>query len=75
MSCGVGLEKQQNKRFLIFTAYSRHGDWPFASLEKTMHIHGNSMSVHAANFYSATQEEKAAAALRSYGCDLVVPIC
>jgi len=27
-----------------------------------MHIHGNSMAVNAANFYSATQEEKAAAA-------------
>jgi len=26
-----------------------------------MHIHGNSMTVNAANFYSATQEEKAAA--------------
>ena len=25
-----------------------------------MHIHGNSMSVNAANFYSATQEERAA---------------
>jgi hypothetical protein len=23
-----------------------------------MHIHGNSMAVNAANFYSATQEEK-----------------
>jgi hypothetical protein len=40
-----------------------------------MHIHGNSMSVNTANFYSATQVEKAAAALRSYGCDLVVPVC
>jgi len=26
-----------------------------------MHIHGNSMSVNAANFYSTAQEEKAAA--------------
>ena len=32
-----------------------------------MHIHGNSMSVNAANFYSATQEERAAAAQRSAG--------
>jgi len=30
-----------------------------------MHIHGNSMTVNAANFYSATQEEKAAAAQRA----------
>ena len=30
-----------------------------------MHIHGNSMSVNAANFYSATQEERAAAAQRA----------
>ena len=30
-----------------------------------MHIHGNSMAVNAANFYSATQEERAAAAQRA----------
>jgi hypothetical protein len=30
-----------------------------------MHIHGNSMTVNAANFYSATQEERAAAAQRA----------
>jgi hypothetical protein len=30
-----------------------------------MHIHGNSMSVNAANLYSATQEERAAAAQRA----------
>jgi hypothetical protein len=30
-----------------------------------MHIHGNSMSVNAANFYSATQEERAATAQRA----------
>jgi len=30
-----------------------------------MHIHGNSMTVNAANFYSATQEERAAAARRA----------
>jgi hypothetical protein len=30
-----------------------------------MHIHGNSMSINAANFYSATQVEKAAAAQRA----------
>jgi len=30
-----------------------------------MHIHGNSMSINAANFYSATQEERAAAAQRA----------
>jgi hypothetical protein len=32
-----------------------------------MHIHGNSMTVNAANFYSATQEERAAAAQRAAG--------
>jgi hypothetical protein len=36
-----------------------------ASQEGTMHIHGNSMTVNAANFYSATQEERAAAARRA----------
>jgi hypothetical protein len=30
-----------------------------------MHIHGNSMSINAANFYSATQEERAAATQRA----------
>jgi hypothetical protein len=30
-----------------------------------MHIHGNSMAVNAANFYSASQEERAAAARRA----------
>ena len=30
-----------------------------------MHIHGNSMTINAANFYSATQEERAAAAQRA----------
>ena len=30
-----------------------------------MHIHGNSMTVNAANFYSATQEERTAAAHRA----------
>jgi len=30
-----------------------------------MHIHGNSMAVNAANFYSATQEERATAAQRA----------
>jgi hypothetical protein len=30
-----------------------------------MHIHGNSMTVNATNFYSATQEERAAAAQRA----------
>jgi len=30
-----------------------------------MHIHGNSMSINAANFYSATQEERATAAQRA----------
>jgi hypothetical protein len=30
-----------------------------------MHIHGNSMTVNAANYYSATQEERAAAAQRA----------
>jgi hypothetical protein len=30
-----------------------------------MHIHGNSMAVNAANFYSATQEERAAATQRA----------
>jgi len=30
-----------------------------------MHIHGNSMTVNAANFYSASQEERAAAAQRA----------
>ena len=30
-----------------------------------MHIHVNSMTVNAANFYSATQEERAAAAQRA----------
>jgi hypothetical protein len=32
-----------------------------------MHIHGNSMTVNAANFYSANQEERAAAAHRAAG--------
>jgi len=30
-----------------------------------MHIHGNSMSINAASFYSAAQNEKAAAAQRA----------
>jgi hypothetical protein len=30
-----------------------------------MHIHGNSMSINAANFYSAAQNEKTAAAQRA----------
>ena len=30
-----------------------------------MHIHGNSMAVNAANFYSVAQEERAAAAQRA----------
>jgi hypothetical protein len=30
-----------------------------------MHIHGNSMSVNAANLYSAAQQERAAAAQRA----------
>ena len=30
-----------------------------------MHIHGNSMSINAANFYSAAQNEKTAAAQRT----------
>lgn len=30
-----------------------------------MHIHGNSMSINAANFYSAAQKEKTAAAQRA----------
>ena len=30
-----------------------------------MHIHGNSMVVNAANFYSVTEEERAAAAQRA----------
>jgi len=30
-----------------------------------MHIHGNSMAINAASFYSAAQNEKAAAAQRA----------
>jgi hypothetical protein len=33
--------------------------------EGTMHIHGNSMSINAADFYSAGEYEKAAAAKRA----------
>jgi hypothetical protein len=33
--------------------------------EETMHIHGNSMAVNAANFYPASQNEKTAAAERA----------
>jgi hypothetical protein len=33
--------------------------------EGTMHIHGNSMAINAASFYSAAQNEKAAAAQRA----------
>jgi hypothetical protein len=33
--------------------------------EGTMHIHGNSMAINAANFYSASQEERAAATRRA----------
>jgi hypothetical protein len=48
--------------FPIFTPHSRQSKCPFAGQEGTMHIHGNSMSIQAAGFYSAAQEERAAAA-------------
>src|ERR1019366_1440714 len=53
------------KRFLTFLPEARLPDCPLALQERTMHIHGNSMNINAANLYSAAQAERAAAAKRS----------
>jgi hypothetical protein len=57
---------QKSEYLLIFTRNLWHSSCPSAFYrEETMHIHGNSMDINAADFYSAAQGERAAAARRA----------
>jgi hypothetical protein len=57
---------QKSKYLLIFSRdFWRRTCPPAFDEEKTMHIHGNSMGINAADLYSAAQGERAAAARRA----------
>jgi len=51
--------------FLYFPQISGSPIALFDAQEVSMHIHGNSLAVNPANFYSATLEEREAAAQRA----------
>jgi hypothetical protein len=57
---------QKSKYLLIFSRdFWRRTCSPVPDGEETMHIHGNSMGINAADLYSAAQAERAAAARRA----------